>query len=204
MSDEPRPNSLERFRKRPGRLVLEVYSNCEVPAGCGGAVLRWRDPRAAVPVRITLYTPVNAVCFLDGTELRTAGTDLAPGPHVLAVALEALGGVAGLLMFAAVSDYRLRERATPPRLAFLSRGDGTWRCSLTPPPDEWRAAGFDDSAWPALVTVPTPALDYGDRGGYACRRAADAGAECLGLPRPAGGGPVWVRKLFDVPAPEGA
>ena len=30
------------------------------------------------------------------------------------------------------------------------------------------------------------------------------GAECLGLPAVAGGGPIWVRKVFEVPAPEGA
>jgi hypothetical protein len=207
VSDEQRLNSLDRFRKRPGRLILEVYSHCEVPAGCGGAVLRWRNPLAAVPVRVHLYTAVTATCFIDGTPLRTAGIDLAPGPHVVAVALETVGEATGLLMFAAVSDDRTPQKALPEGLtelrpAILSRGDGTWRYSLAPPAEGWQALGFDDRAWPALVRVPTPGLGYGDPGGYQCRRAAEAGAECLGLREPASEWEcVWVRKVFEVPTP---
>jgi hypothetical protein len=210
MSDEQRLNSLDRFRKRPGRLVLEVYSHCEVPAGCGGAVLRWRDPRAAVPVLFRVYSAVKATCFLDGAELRTAGTDLTPGRHVVAVALERVGAATALLMFAAVSDDRAPERALPTdltgrRLMVHSRADGTWKYALErPASDDWKAAAIDDSRWPALVGVPTPQLSYSDPGGFECHRAAEAGAQCLGLPAAvlAAGG-VWVRKVFDVPAPQG-
>ncbi len=209
MSDEQRLNSLDRFRKRPGRLVLELYSHCEVPAGCGGAVLRWRNPRATVPTIIRLYTAGKAACFIDGAELRGVGIDLAPGPHVVAVALGDVAQATGLLMFAAVSDYRVSEKKPPsqvtePRLEVLSRGDGTWRYTLErPTSDGWRSVGFDDCAWPALVFVPTPRLGYGDPGGYQCIHAARAGAACLGLPPGArGADAVWVRKAFDVPAPE--
>jgi len=49
-SDDLRLNSLDRFRKSKSGLTLEVYSSCEVPAGCGGAVLRWRRPGAPIMV----------------------------------------------------------------------------------------------------------------------------------------------------------
>jgi hypothetical protein len=42
-------NSLDRFRKHPGQLVLEEHGHCEVPAGCGGVVLRWRNPNPSPP-----------------------------------------------------------------------------------------------------------------------------------------------------------
>ncbi len=29
-------NSLSRFSKKSSTMILEVYSHCEVPAGCGG------------------------------------------------------------------------------------------------------------------------------------------------------------------------
>ena len=42
MTDEgPKLNGPDRYRKRSPRLVLEEHSHCEVPAGCGGVVLRW-------------------------------------------------------------------------------------------------------------------------------------------------------------------
>ena len=46
--DKPdlRLNELERFRKTSSRLALEAHSHCEVPAGCGGVVLRWTRPGA--------------------------------------------------------------------------------------------------------------------------------------------------------------
>src|SRR5437763_2980929 len=101
MSDEQQVNSLERFRKRSGRLVLEEHGHCEVPAGCGGVVLRWRNPLATIPLIVSLYTPVEAHCFLDETELRTGGIDLRPGTHVVATAIEPVDCSAGLIMFAA-------------------------------------------------------------------------------------------------------
>src|SRR5947199_1939086 len=104
MSDQQQLNSVERFRKQPGRLVLEEHSHCEVPAGCGGVVLRWRNPLAALPVTVHLYAPVKPVCFLDGDELQTGRIDLVPGRHVAAVLLDNVDLSAGLLMFAATHD----------------------------------------------------------------------------------------------------
>jgi hypothetical protein len=56
MSGEQRLNSLDRFRKQPGRLVLEEHSHCQVPAGCGGGVLRRRNPQEG-PQAFLAYRP---------------------------------------------------------------------------------------------------------------------------------------------------
>jgi len=210
MADDTRLNSLDRFRKRPGRVVLEVYSHCEVPAGCGGAVLRWRNPLASVPVRIAAYTLAQATWFLDGTELRGNGADLAPGRHVLALVMDNVDRSDGLLMLALTAEQQVVERSTPPGLTeqpprVASAGDGTWRYVLArPAADDWAGLGFDDRGWPALVAVPVPQPKEGERSlsHYRQRRCAELGAACLGLPgRASGMGGVWVRKVFEVAAP---
>jgi hypothetical protein len=226
-----RLNSLDRFRKQPGRLVLEEHSHCEVPAGCGGVVLRWRNPFAGQPVTLHVYTPVKAKCLLDGQEPQTARIDLTPGSHVLAVALEGVDLAAGLLMVAAVHDpaenqpdlpAEVRER--PVRV--LSADDGTWKFALQRPASAaWAAPAFDDGGWPALAAFPTPEPDWQAFGAYQCRRCAELGATCLGLPAPPKGkkraawllrllgrapaagtpviGDIWIRKVFSIGAPEG-
>ena len=105
MAEEPLLNSIDRFRKRPERIVLEEHGHCEIPAGCGGVVLRWRNPQTAVPVTIHLYTPAKIACFIDGAPLQTGRIDLAPGMasayNGLGAALAARGDLEG-----AVASYR--------------------------------------------------------------------------------------------------
>jgi hypothetical protein len=231
MSEGQQLNSLDRFRKRPGRLVLEEHSHCEVPAGCGGVVLRWRNPWAALPLTIYLYAPVPAVCLIDGAEQRSGRIDLPPGPHVVATALENIDLSAGLLLFAAVHDPARRRAASPTDVVerlvrVLTADDGTWKFTLLPPATrEWAAVGFDDRDWNALTRAPTPQLGARDFGAYQCRHCGELGAICVRLPTPAAGeervswwrrllgvGPeepsppgrrtVWIRKRFELPAPE--
>jgi hypothetical protein len=195
---EQRLNSLDRFRKQPGRLVLEEHSHCEVPAGCGGVVLRWVNPRATVSLNLHLYAPAQATCWLDGVQVRMSKIDLTPGQHVLAIALEQADLSAGLLMVAAVMDPRPLDR---PAFEVLSAGDGTWKYALAPPDEEWARVGFEDAGWPVLRAVPNPSLRREDFGSSACRRCAERGAACLGLGAPpAPRGNIWVRKVFEVPA----
>jgi hypothetical protein len=229
MADPQRLNSLDRFRKQPGRLVLEEHGHCEVPAGCGGVVLRWRNPHAGLPVTIHLYAPVQAVCFLDGEQLQTGRVDLVPGPHVLAVFLEhvELDLVDGLLMFAATYDPKEYQQRPPAEveeapLKVLSAGDGTWKFTLQQPPDDWTALAFDDRDWPALVKSKTPQVKPGEFGAGQHYYCTTAGAACLRLPEPDGDpvpwwrrllgdrpekylppgpGNVWIRKPFEIPIP---
>src|SRR5262245_22835845 len=108
-----RLHSLDRFRKQPGRLVLEQFSHCEVPAGCGGVVLRWRNPNAALPVMVHLYAPVRVACHVDGSQLASARTDLAPGRHVVTFCIKDVDLSAGLLMFAATHDPKELQVSAP-------------------------------------------------------------------------------------------
>src|SRR5512135_2178963 len=82
MSDDLRLNSIERFTKQSPRLVLEQHSHCEVPAGCGGVVLRWRDPAAGVPLIMRLYAAGESTSLLDGRPPPSARSIVPFGPHV--------------------------------------------------------------------------------------------------------------------------
>jgi hypothetical protein len=224
-------NSLSRFRKQSGRLVLEVHSHCEVPAGCGGVVLRWRNPFAAVPLRVHLYTPAPAVCFLDGAEVQNGRVDLAPERHAVAFALDNVDLSAGLILFAAVHPETRADNSPPPLvddapLKVVTADDGTWKCTLQEPAtNAWHTPAFDDRDWVALTQAPKPQLGHGTPGAYQCDRCARLGAVCLRLPKPGSSedagswwrrwlglqtappeppvqGSVWIRKVFDIPPPQ--
>lgn len=230
MSDGPELNSLDRFRKRSGRLVLEQHSHCEVPAGCGGVVLRWRNPFAAVPLTVHLWTPVPAAVRIDGKELPSARIDLTPGAHMLTLAMQDLDLAAGLFLF--VAEHVPPENEGAPAsvveepLRVLSAADGSWKYSLEPPVGDWSWLGFDDGGWPALALahVPSPQLKRHVEGAYQLQQCEQHGAVCLGLPIPVEGpaqaswwqriltgrvapgrapvpGNLWVRKVFHVPGP---
>jgi hypothetical protein len=214
MGKERELNSLDRFRKQSSRLVLEVHDHCEVPAGCAGVVLRWRNPLAAQPLRIYLYSPVKPVCLFDSEELRSSRIDLEPGTHVAGFVLQDAGFVTGLLlMFAGVFDpARNRHSAasalTEAPFALITAGDGTWKYTLEEPAGNWQDAAFDDSAWVLLVVHhPAPQPETRDRGYYQWLRCQQAGAVSLGavegqmLARPALA-TVWIRKVFTIPLPE--
>jgi hypothetical protein len=209
MADEQPLNSLGRFRKQPGRLVLEEHSHCEVPAGCGGVVLRWRNPFALVPLTVHVYAPVKVVCVFDGAPADVGRVDLAPGRHVAAFVLkdfepsDLMDPRTCVLTFAASHDPGQCQRVLPsavaePAVKVLSRGDGTWKFSLNEPPADWLSLAFNDHGWPALVEVPTPKGTGGDLGDYQLNRCAGKGAACLGLlgPTKREGRAAWWQRLL--------
>lgn len=83
--DDLRINTLHRFAKHSPRLTLQEYSHCEVPAGCGGVVLRWVDPRRGVPIRVRAIVLGETKTWLDGAPLPGGHTRIEAGTHVLAV-----------------------------------------------------------------------------------------------------------------------
>src|SRR6516225_2573710 len=99
--DKPdlRLNELERFRKTSSRLALEAHSHCEVPAGCGGVVLRWTRPGAPLGVAFSKYfaQPVDDLS-LDGKKLAEQRAPVTPGTHVVSFTIDAAGEEGFVLM----------------------------------------------------------------------------------------------------------
>jgi hypothetical protein len=139
--DDLRINTLHRFAKHSPKLILHEYSHCEVPAGCGGVVLRWLDPDAGRPVTLRLISPgTQCEVWLDGEALPTSLANLRKGPHVLALHLARREAEWQPFTFTVRFDSR-QESA-------IVEGSPQWRCSLVKPPEGWTAYDFDDTAWP--------------------------------------------------------
>jgi hypothetical protein len=205
-------NSLDRFRKRSGRLVLE-----ETSAGCGGMVFRWRNPQAAVPLIAGAYAPVLVKFFLDGVEIQNTHLDVAPGQHQVALALDEIDLGGGLFMFAAWHEANPGYPSTVPpglkelNMRVVSATDGTWLASLDEPPSDWLGPGFDDSHWQTLThSRPNPKPNWRETGAHMANWCNYQKAVFLALfpagrgSRKAGRGRVWVRKRLDVPGPQPA
>jgi hypothetical protein len=203
-------HSLDRFRKRSPKLIYEEH---RAPVGCGGVVMRWRDPMAALPVTIHFYCPVKATLYLDGQPLEATGIDLAPGPHLFAITTDAdidLSG--GLFMFAALHepDYIVKtkpEGVNEPAWQFRSSTGGAWR-ALTEPPIEygipWTSPDFDESTWQALThSVTPPTVNWQMHGAVAAHWCIQNKAAFLALPKGTKGkGRVWVRVRVAAPLPK--
>ncbi|MEO3927336.1 hypothetical protein ABGB07_26215 [Micromonosporaceae bacterium B7E4] len=205
---ELRLNSVSRYAKESPLFILEEHGHCEVPAGCGGVVLRWRDPLAGIPLRIRLYAAGECRMLLDGVEPPSARPVVPYGEHVLACTVAEVDPAYIALMFAAVhgpDDSHVDSTPEPTgQTSILSTVDGTWRWSLTEPADDaWTRTGFDDTGWAPmeLRAGHRPPEDTGwDQAGYQVRQLGELGAVGLGVPD--GTGPIWVRKTFRL-APDG-
>lgn len=138
--EDLRLNTLHRFAKRSERLTLLEYSHCEVPAGCGGVVLRWVDTEGRVAIRVRVRRTGGMVdTWLDGEPLETSSAIVAPGiPHVLAFHVRLRAGATAVL-HPTVSLERDEEN--------LLAGVDVRRSSVAEP--GFAAADFDDELWDA-------------------------------------------------------
>ncbi|REE99061.1 hypothetical protein [Thermomonospora umbrina] len=201
-------NSLSRYSKSSPLFILEEHGHCEVPAGCGGVVLRWRDPAAGVPITMWSHTGGPCEPLLDGSPV-TSGRPLVPyGEHVLAFAVTEIDPAFMVLMFAGVHRSSDDEHVTtvPPEpggVSVLSAADGTWRYTLTEPPDDaWTLPGFEDADWPSMDAVADrpPVEGSWDPVGYRIGKMTERGAVGLGVPgAPGARVRAWIRKEFTVP-----
>ena len=200
-------NSLLRYSKKSSRYVLEAQSHCEVPAGCGGVVLRWRDPKKGIPLTFRIYAGGAYKFFLDAHPLPSARPIVPIGEHVVSVVISEFDPSRVVLLFAAKYEEKgagigYSERAAAGALHFLSAPDGSWKCSsVEPQGNSWQLAGFDDSAWTAM-----PAREWApDREqkatvqSYRAEELLRMGAQGLGV----AGSPtkVWIRRTFSVRPP---
>jgi hypothetical protein len=198
-------NSLGRYAKQSSRLILEQHSHCEVPAGCGGVVLRWRSDVSELPVLLHAFSSGKSKLLIDGLAPASSRPMVSFGDHVLALVLEEVPKDA-ILAVAAVHDASrvpLISQQLGEVLHVLSDADGTWRSTtIKPADDHWMKSGFDDSSWAALEAGQPPALEK--RPGYTretiwelrLQMALDAGAKCLRLNTSTG--QMWVRRVFQL------
>lgn len=210
MSDqELRLNGPSRYTKQSQRLILEEYSHCEVPAGCGGVVLRWRglDQHMPLLLRSAADNGRTARLAVDGQDTRLRSKlALAYGEHVLSLVIAEAGLRFALVLLAADLDPQyLRILQPEGDTALRTLPDGSWRATLAEPADEgWQRPGFDDAAWTPLVERPlrpAPRREGGGIGRWA-QELLDQGARGLGLDpalaraAAAGRPTVYVRKVF--------
>ncbi|WP_119729256.1 hypothetical protein [Thermomonospora amylolytica] len=204
-------NSLSRYAKSSPLFILEEHGHCEVPAGCGGVVLRWRDPRAGVPFTLWSHTPGQARLWLDGAEPPSSRPVVGFGEHALALAVEGVDPAFMVLMFAAgdrPDQDRHVKRSAPElvRHTLTTADDGTWRYTFDEPRDDsWKLPGFDDSGWPPMVRneerPPPEDPEKWDPAAYRITKLTGFGAVGLGVE--GRGDRVWIRKEFTIPAPGG-
>ena len=197
-------NSLSRFSKKSTRYILEAQSHCEVPAGCGGVVLRWRNPSHGVPLTFRVYACGPYQFSLDGQLLSSARPIIPFGEHVVSMVISEIKPGAVALVFAAKyeefgagKDYEARAAAGV--LHFLSAPDGSWKHTCAEPQgDSWKQPGFDDANWSAMPAREwTPvSQEKTTANSYRAAELLRMGACGLGVP----GSPskVWIRRKFPV------
>ncbi|WP_020468270.1 hypothetical protein [Zavarzinella formosa] len=207
MADEQHLNSLNRFRKRSSKLVLEQHSHCEVPAGCGGAILRWRNPFAGRCVRVRTYPGHSIHEYLDGRELKDRMMDLSPGKHVYALKTDDQASADPVVMFHLESIGKLNGSlpgdVNEQAIKIVSSPSGHWRHAASPPEtDDWLQTGFDDSAWKPLVLFNIAEPDRQSEGHYNFASCKEAGAMVLGPSKPwLSKTAYFIRFVFEIPAP---
>src|SRR5262249_60529050 len=111
-----RLNAISRYSKLSSQYVLEVHSHCEVPAGCGGLVLRWRNPHRAIPLEIWTYTAGEAQLLLDGVAPASARPLVPYGEHILACIITGVEPAAPVLACSATyaESRPASARVAPP------------------------------------------------------------------------------------------
>jgi hypothetical protein len=202
-------NSLSRYSKESPLLILEEHGHCEIPAGCGGVVLRWRDPREGVPLVMRMYAEGECTVLLDGQAPPAARTVVPYGDHVLGFVVSGFDPAYLVLLFRLANDPPSRRVSRPDApFQVATAADGTWRYTVDGPTDDaWTRPGFDDSGWAGLVHRPDrrPPDDPGrDLGAYRVDRLTRDGAVGLGLPGGAGEATpptVWIRRAVTIGAP---
>lgn len=186
--DELDINTVDRFTKRADSLILEHHSHCEVPAGCGGVVLRWRDPTEGVPLVIEWFCPHSVELAIDGKP-SAGGYLVTPlGPHDLELSIQVRKAAPCLLALSmrsggpTLGDDAIDELST--------HADGTWT---------WVPADDADAVPTPLEASPVdPQTIEEDRLRWRALRLSRRGAQLLELPDVAVPTTILVRKRITI------
>ena len=200
-------NSISRYAKRSSRLVLEAHDHCEVPAGCGGVVLRWRNPNQGLPLTFRVYAAGASQFFLDGKLLSSARPIVPPGEHVVSLIIRGCDPRQALLLCAASFEDKTdgtgyEERSRAILVHFLSAPDDSWKYVCADPNDPaWQNAGYDDSRWSTMEKREWPQDKERTKNlpnVYRAEQLLKMGAQGLSIIERAS--TVWVRRRFSVRA----
>ena len=186
--DDLRINTLHRFAKHSPKLVLHEYSHCEVPAGCGGVVLRWIDPREGFPASFRLEAPAaGGALWVDGKPLASSQSLLRPGHRAFALHIKRREPLA--------QPFSVSIEFDPGPIVPIA--DAV--CSLTLPPEGWTAPSFDDRRWQPAPRASAKLIGAQENWTQrTCQRATETGNAVFALERDE----LWLR--FAALAPEPA
>lgn len=200
--DDLRLNTLNRFAKRSPRLVLEEHGHCEVPAGCGGVVLRWvgRDAAVFVVANVSCPTPRDErpAIWLDGKRLEGSRVELTAGTHVFAARIVPaplpVGARAVVPFLCVVRDDASGARE---RTVFLRSAPGLLRYTTDDlDAEEVSSLRYDDAFWRPAPPLSVAPEELPERWrSFGLWLAESHGAAALELP-PAP--VVWVRAKLEV------
>jgi hypothetical protein len=195
-------NSLGRYGKHSDRLILEEHGHCEIPAGCGGVILRWRNPNTGLNFLIQLFANGKCSFCIDGLTPTSGRPLISYGNHVLSLAISDIDPSQAVMALSAIHDESLFgfprvSRPSNRKISILSTDDGSWRYSTNEPKsDAWMAPGFDDSNWPAMVLRDPPTFEQKDVQSYRLNAVLKSQAQCLGVD--ASSSRIWIRREFTI------
>jgi len=195
-------NNLSRFSKSSKRLLLREYSNCEVPAGCGGVVFRWKKPDENIAFEINIFVSGEFELFIDGSTPQSAISLLKKGDHVLSLVISNFESKFGALMFVGKTGESGHSRGLfhegDRKTRVLSLPDSSWNYVLSPPlEDSWLDLKFDDTNWKSMVSKDLTQIPEQNNQNYLIDEISSLGAQSLGIEE-VGEKTIWIRKRFSI------
>ncbi len=203
MPDDIKPNSLWRFVKMSPHIILESHSHCEVPAGCGGVVLHWKNPVHGILALLTAFCPGESEYWLNGERIQHPQVLLVPGRNLLAIHVAKISGPsAGMMVHlefdpAKAGRYLTGGPDTECPGQVMSCSDGSWKYSSMEIDEGWKGILYDDNHWNAMTVRTGPGYKEGSPGVYLFKNLQKQGAEFIGPVERLG--EFWVRKIIDIP-----
>ncbi|MFK7767598.1 MAG: hypothetical protein AB8B55_10285 [Mariniblastus sp.] len=179
-----RLNSLSRYTKQSDRLTLDTYS-----AGCGGIVIRWRDPNGGMPIRFYFASTAHLKTYLDGHPIRSS-VMITPGEHILAIqcsrSTRASYGSGPTSDLKAIGMQILTNYPDSNRDIVDGFGSNTnWvhetvdtSSPKTEEVPDWAARSFDESNWEPMEEARNPTREEN----WSLHHIAEQGTTLLTLP----------------------
>lgn len=206
MTDRKNPgdltlNGLDRFRKHSSRVVVEAYSHCEVPAGCGGNVWRYSDAQSCLPLTIRVASGgVAQQIWLDGQQHTGSWMDLKAGRHRICLSIAPAASTNFLLLHLAYDPRRERYVTGPVdalKAIQLKSDSSGWLVSAREPAGEWLEAQHEPGKnWVSPAIFAANGVLKDKNTAYQFDAVINAGALPIGIQKHSGA--LWVQRTFEL------